>query len=100
MSHRFKVASCLGNSSHNVEVAITTQLRIRKRMVSGFSLGCDSQKDGQLKEGGVSLNARLYSAVVASGCPFDYREEVATECIALSKSDDAKLKKIQDLSFR
>jgi hypothetical protein len=41
----------------------------------------------------------VYSAVVACGCSLDYREEVATESIALSKSDDARLKKSNDLSF-
>jgi hypothetical protein len=40
------------------------------------------------------LNARLYSAVVAYGRSFDYREEIVTEYIALNKFDDARLKKI------
>jgi hypothetical protein len=45
------------------------------------------------------LNARLYSAVVAYGCSFDYREELVTECIVLNRFDDARLKKFTDLSF-
>ena len=40
------------------------------------------------------MNARLYSAVVAYGRPFDYREEVVAECIVLNKFDAARLKKI------
>jgi hypothetical protein len=67
----------------------------RESPASGRIAHARIRKDGQLKEGGISLNARLYSAVVAYGCSFDYREEVATERIALNESDDARLKKIQ-----
>jgi hypothetical protein len=44
--------------------------------------------------------ARLYSAVVAYGRSFGYREEVVTESIALNKFDDARLKKIHGSIIR
>jgi hypothetical protein len=42
----------------------------------------------------------FYSAVVAYGCPFDCREEVATECVSLSvNSTMADERKFKNLKF-